>query len=109
MRVEFSRRATRDLMRIADYIRPANPSAALKVRAAILAAIDTLALFPHVGRAQATGGVRKLVVRNYPYLVYFVVDGARTRSGSSPSATLPASLCIVIVEAGSRSPLGGMP
>jgi toxin ParE1/3/4 len=76
MRVEFSRRATRDLMRIADYIRPANPSAALKVRAAILAAIDTLALFPHVGRAQATGGVRKLVVRNYPYLVYFVVDGA---------------------------------
>jgi toxin ParE1/3/4 len=35
-----------------------------------------LALFPHVGRAQATGGVRKLVVRNYPYLVYFVVDGA---------------------------------
>jgi len=74
MRVEFSRRATRDLSALADYIRPRNASAALKVRTAILASIHSLAVFPYAGRAQSTEGVRKLVVRSYPYLVYFVVD-----------------------------------
>jgi plasmid stabilization system protein ParE len=33
-----------------------------------------LADFPFSGRAQSVEGVRKLVVRKYPYLVYYTVD-----------------------------------
>ena len=56
MRVRFSPRAIRDLNAIADYIRQHNPAAALKVRAAILASIETLTLFPYAGRKQSTEG-----------------------------------------------------
>ena len=74
MRVRFSPRAVRDLNAIAEYIRQHNPTAALKVRAAILSSIETLTLFPYAGRKQSTEGVRKLVVRKYPYIVYFTVN-----------------------------------
>jgi toxin ParE1/3/4 len=76
MRVRFSPRAVRDLNAIAEYIRQHNPTAALKVRAAILSSIETLTLFPYAGRKQSTEGVRKLVVRKYPYIVYFTVGEA---------------------------------
>jgi plasmid stabilization system protein ParE len=33
-------------------------------------------LFPYIGRAQQTKGVRKFVTRKYPYLVYYTVDEA---------------------------------
>jgi plasmid stabilization system protein ParE len=35
-----------------------------------------LVLFPQVGRAQTIEGVRKLVTRKYPYLVYYTVGEA---------------------------------
>jgi len=31
-------------------------------------------LFPRIGRLQTTEGVRKLVTRRYPYVVYYIVD-----------------------------------
>jgi toxin ParE1/3/4 len=31
-------------------------------------------LFPYVGRQQKAEGVRKLVTRHYPYLVYYTTD-----------------------------------
>ena len=33
-------------------------------------------LFPHIGRRQNVEGVRKMVTRRYPYLVYYIVDEA---------------------------------
>jgi toxin ParE1/3/4 len=45
-------------------------------RAAILHSLQNLVLFPQVGRAQVLEGVRKLVTRKYPYLVYYRVDEA---------------------------------
>jgi len=33
-------------------------------------------LFPQIGRRQRVAGVRKLVTRRYPYLVYYVADEA---------------------------------
>jgi toxin ParE1/3/4 len=53
-----------------------NPKAALRVRAAIVESLQTLVLFPHIGRRQKTEGVRKLVTRRYPYLVYYAIDEA---------------------------------
>ena len=36
--------------------------------------LQNLILFPHVGRQQKAEGVRKLVTRRYPYLVYYTTD-----------------------------------
>jgi toxin ParE1/3/4 len=76
MKLRFTPRAAQDIAAIADYIRARNPSAAQQVRAAILHSLQNLVLFPKVGRAQALEGVRKLVTRKYPYLVYCRVDEA---------------------------------
>jgi toxin ParE1/3/4 len=61
---------------IAEYIRERNPGAARRVRAAILHSVQTLLLFPGIGRRQGTEGVRKLVTCKYPYLIYYSVDEA---------------------------------
>ena len=57
MKLRFTPRATEDLAEIADYIRARNPAAALRVRAAIYAGLQTLILFPYVGRQQTIEGV----------------------------------------------------
>jgi toxin ParE1/3/4 len=74
MKLRFTRRAVQDLADIADYIRKQNPQAALRVRAAILESLQNLVLFPQVGRQQKVEGVRKVVTRRYPYLVYYTAD-----------------------------------
>jgi toxin ParE1/3/4 len=74
MKLRFTPRATQDLAAIAEYIRARSPAAARQVRAAILHSLQNLVLFPQVGRAQTVAGVRKLVTRKYPYVVYYTVD-----------------------------------
>ncbi|MBZ0139470.1 MAG: type II toxin-antitoxin system RelE/ParE family toxin [Pseudorhodoplanes sp.] len=76
MKLRFTERAAKDLADIADYILERNPEAALRVRTAILEAIQNLVLFPNVGRQQTLEGVRMLVTRRYPYLIYYTVDDA---------------------------------
>ena len=74
MKLRFTARAARDLSGIADYVREHSPEAALRVRAAIFESLQSLVLFPHIGRQQKVEGVRKLVTRRYPYLVYYTAD-----------------------------------
>lgn len=74
MKVRFTSRATQDLAAIGDYLRERNPRAAGKVRTAILRSLETLVMFPNMGRRQRVEGVRKIVTRRYPYLVYYTVD-----------------------------------
>ena len=76
MRIRYTRRAAADLEAIADYLTARNPPAALKVRDAILESLRHLALFPGIGRRQSVEGVRKLNVRRYPYLIFYMVDEA---------------------------------
>jgi|SRR5215467_3285456 len=76
MKLRFTPRATQDLTSIADYIRERNPQAALRVRSAILESLQNLVMFPRLGREQQMGGVRKVVTRRYPYLVYYSIDDA---------------------------------
>ena len=76
MKLRFTPQATQDLIEIADYIRDHNPAASIRVRAAILESLRNLVLFPEVGRRQNVEGVRKLVTRKYPYLVYYTLDRA---------------------------------
>lgn len=76
MRLRFTPRATQDLTAIGDYIRSKNPAAAVRVRAAILESLQMLTRFPRAGRAQTVEGVRKIVTRRYPYIVYYSVNDA---------------------------------
>jgi plasmid stabilization system protein ParE len=76
MKLRFTARAARNLTDIAAYIRERNPDAALHVRAAILESLQNIVLFPQVGRQQKVEGVRKLVTRRYPYLLYYTADEA---------------------------------
>jgi toxin ParE1/3/4 len=74
MKLRFTRRAVDNIAELADYIRSRNPEAAQAIRAAIYDSLQNLLLFPNVGRQQTTEGVRKLVTRNYSYLIYYSVD-----------------------------------
>jgi toxin ParE1/3/4 len=76
MKLRFTLRAIQDLAEIADYIHARSPAGARRVRAAILASLQHLTLFPRIGRAQTMKGVHKLVTRKYPYFVYYTVDEA---------------------------------
>jgi toxin ParE1/3/4 len=77
MKLRFTPRAIFDLTQIADYIRAENPNAALRVRSAIFDSLQTLILFPRIGKPQTVQGVRKLVTRVYPYLVYYEIDASQ--------------------------------
>ncbi|RXH38578.1 type II toxin-antitoxin system RelE/ParE family toxin [Bradyrhizobium zhanjiangense] len=74
MKLRFTPRAAQDLISIADYVREHSPQGALRVRAAILESLQNLVRFPRLGRPQKVEGVRKLVTRRYPYLVYYTLD-----------------------------------
>jgi toxin ParE1/3/4 len=76
MRLRFAPRAIENLIAIAEYIRTENPRAAQRVRAAIYRSLETLLLFPAVGRLQTTDEVRKFVTRPYSYIVYYRHDAA---------------------------------
>jgi len=74
MRLRYTRRVLQDISEIADYIHTENPQAAERVRAAILDSLQLLTRFPRIGRLTTVSGVRKLVTRKYPYLVYYEID-----------------------------------
>lgn len=74
MKVRFTPRAAQDLIDIADYLRERKPIAALRVRDAILRSVQTLSLFPEIGRKQSVAGIRKLPTRDFPYLIYYSVN-----------------------------------
>lgn len=60
MKPRFTPRAINDLESIADYTAEHSPSAALRVRAAILESLNRLTLFPQSGRRQSVEGVLKI-------------------------------------------------
>lgn len=74
MKLRFTPRALDNLDVISSYLRSKNPAATSHVRAAIYASLQTLILFPRIGRPQKAKGVRKLVTRKYAYLIYYIID-----------------------------------
>jgi toxin ParE1/3/4 len=74
MKLRFTPRAAANLIEIIEYIDARNPAGAYRVRKAIYQSLQTLLLFPHVGRRQRTAGVRKYVTRKYGYLIYYMVN-----------------------------------
>jgi len=74
VKLRYAARAIADLEAIADYLKPRSPQGLANVRAAILDGLNTIVQFPRAGRLQDAGGVRKLAVRKYKYLIYYTVE-----------------------------------
>lgn len=74
MKLRYTPRALHDLEHIRLYIEKDNPSAAWVVASFIRRSLRTLEQFPHQGRATDRTPVRRLIVTNYPYLVYYKVE-----------------------------------
>jgi len=65
------------LSEIRAYIALDNPDAAERVAMRIVALVETLKNFPHLGRPGAEPGVRELVISGTPYIVIYRVRGDR--------------------------------
>lgn len=75
VKLRLSPRAVRDIEDISDYVAARNPTAAHRVRNLLQASLEIVALHPEIGRAQ-THGVRRHVVPQLPYLVFYRIDEA---------------------------------
>ena len=73
MRVRYSPRSIEDLETIRLYIGKDNPNAAWVVASFIRRSIAGLQEWPYHGRATDKENVGRLVVTNYPYVVYYRV------------------------------------
>jgi toxin ParE1/3/4 len=74
MKLRYTARAIADLEAIADYLKPRSPQGLARVRATIRDGLKTIVQFPRAGRLQDAGGIRKLAVRKYKYLIYYTVE-----------------------------------
>ncbi len=75
MRIEWTRRALRELAGIGDYIAQHNPRAAARVVNAIHSrTLRLLADNPFIGRPGDIKGTRELVVPGTPYIVAYRVQ-----------------------------------
>jgi toxin ParE1/3/4 len=68
--VIWSPSALREIVKIFDYLTVFNPQAAASVFNALISAGDSLADFPHRGRAVAQSNTRELVTV-YPYIIRY--------------------------------------
>ncbi len=71
MRVRFTPEAFAQIVEICAYISQENPSAARKVRQRIDYVAALLADHPEMGKVISDDGVRMLVIRPYPYLLFY--------------------------------------
>ena len=74
MRVRYSPRSIEDLDSIRLHISKDDPKAAWVVASFIRRSIAVLQEWPYHGRATEKEHVRRLVVMNYPYVVYYRVS-----------------------------------
>lgn len=69
MRVDWSRRAIRNLVKLREYIEEdSDPTAAL-VADRIMKAVDLLSIYPEMGRPGRIVGTRELVVPKTPFVI----------------------------------------
>lgn len=77
MKVVWSRRALRHLVRLREYIEQDSERNAALVASRILQAVDLLQHHPDMGRPGRVLGTRELVVPNTPYIIPYRVRRKR--------------------------------
>ena len=69
MKIVWSRRAIRHLIRLREYIEQDSEQNAALVAGRILKALDLLQAHPAIGRPGRVAGTRELVVPDTPYII----------------------------------------
>jgi toxin ParE1/3/4 len=77
MKIVWSRRAIRHLIKLRDYIAQDNPDAAADIAARVLDAVEHPATFPSLGRTGRVAGTRELVVPETAYIIPYRIRGNR--------------------------------
>lgn len=69
MRLVYSQEAVADLVRLRTFIAEKNPTAAARIAAELIARVESLCLFPHIGHSVSLAPepdvVRDMVFSNY--------------------------------------------
>jgi len=74
MRVRFTDTANDETYQLLAHIAADNPSAAAAVAGIIEATVARLSGFPRLGAATDVPGVRIIVARPHPYLVFYAIE-----------------------------------
>lgn len=74
MKVRWRKRALADLAALRRYIRAGSPRAATRIVQRIRRCIDGLVTFPESFPRVGLGDLRRLVVPQTPYVVYYVIS-----------------------------------
>jgi addiction module RelE/StbE family toxin len=75
VKIVWSRRASRHVKALRDYIAKDSPQSAAIVAARILKSVDLLTSHPEMGRPGRVLGTRELVVPGTPYIIPYRVRG----------------------------------
>jgi addiction module RelE/StbE family toxin len=78
-RVEWTRRALRDLDEIHAYVAADDPGIAARVARTILVAADNLSLMPARGRPGRAAGTRELILSGWPWMIVYRIAGDRVQ------------------------------
>ena len=74
MKVRYTRRALRQLTEILAFIDARSPQGADNVKRRLQAVINLLTDHPNSGRLTSKNGIRRAVVRPYPYVIFYRSD-----------------------------------
>lgn len=71
MKLRLSERADTEYDAIRQYLLERNPSAASGFARRLDAVVQALLIYPEIGEETEHSGIRRMVMRNYPYIVYY--------------------------------------
>ena len=73
MQIRWSPAAAEDFVRIIEYVRQENPSAAQRIAKTIYESVGSLKSFPYKGRTGRVEGTRELPLPPHPFVVVYRV------------------------------------
>jgi addiction module RelE/StbE family toxin len=96
MRLRYTSPALADLDSILTYISTMSPQGATRLQRRIQDAIELLVDFPRIGSPTQDPAIRRIVVRPYPYLIFYEATGEEiiihaVRHASRNPSTMPGS------------------
>ena len=77
LEIVWSPLARKRLQEIREYVTRDKPEAAERLAIRIVAAVETLREYPHIGRAGIQSGLRELVVGGTPYIAMYRIQKDR--------------------------------
>jgi toxin ParE1/3/4 len=77
--LRYTKRATRDIENIHDYIAQYNATAARKTATRIRDSLELLADLPEAGRISEAPGLRRWIIPGQPYFALYTIEPVRQR------------------------------